>query len=438
MKSKLFAVGVRLTFFFLLSSVVFADYRIDYEIDRDSHEYAVGEEAAITVQVYDQDELSKEGVLSVTFTNDGRNAVAEPLEFNVSESNPVSIKGKLDFPGFLQINLKYTPSKEEPGTSKLIGLAFDPTKIEPGLPAPDDFDSFWEDGKAETRNIPIDLEQEKIENLSNETRDVYRVSFATVNDRRVYGFLTIPKKGQAPFPAIVNVPGAGPGVGPETWLANEGFVVLTMNVFPYHVGLTGEERQKQYDDYNKSLGQRYCYANSNDRNAYFFRSVYLGIDRAVDWLAEQDYVDETRIGVYGSSQGGASALILGGLNSHFCSVLSAVPALCDHNGYLKGRSPGWPRLVDTAKTDSEQVADAARYLDSVNFARKIDVPITVTVGFIDIVCSPSSVYSAYNSIPSKNKRILHEPLLGHQNKQKFSDAFVEFRNNLKESRQTQP
>ena len=396
---------------------------IQFQFDRESQVYSVGEKATITVTAATKEGTPvNSGTLTITLTNDGRDKICEPLVFDLSKDNPATINKGLDFPGFMQI-LAIAKAEGEKEISALAGTAFDPEKIEPGLPAPDDFDEFWARGKEEVRALDLDLKQTKIDSLSNDKRDAYSISFATVNAQRVYGYLSIPKNGSAPYPALVNVPGAGPGIGPDAWLADQGFVVLNMNVFPYECPLDKNERQKLYDEYNATLGERYCYHNGADREQYFFRAPYLGIDRAIDWLAEQDYVDSSRMGYYGTSQGGASALILGGLNDHFCAILSSVPALCDHSGLLKGRSPGWPRIVDFFKGD-EKVLEATRYLDAVNFARKIDsAKIDVTVGFIDATCSPSSVYAAFNSIPSEQKAIFHETKLGHQNGEQYKQAF---------------
>ncbi len=397
---------------------------IKFQFDRESQCYSVNDEATVTVSATTKGgELVKDGSLTVLLTNDGRDPVGEQQTFDLAQDNPVTVKATLAFPGFLQIKAVAKSSEGKEVRSALAGAAFSPEKIEAGLSKPDDFDEFWAKGKAEVRAVPIDQKQTKIDSLSNENRDVYAVSFATVNDQRVYGYLSVPTKGDGPYPTLVNVPGAGPGVGPEAWLADQGFVVLNMNVFPYECPVDAKERQKLYDEYNASLGMRYCYLNAADRDHYFFRAVYLGVDRAIDWLAEQDYVDTSRMGYYGTSQGGASALILGGLNKHFCAILSSVPALCDHAGLLKGRSPGWPRLVDFYNGD-EKTLEASRYLDGVNFASNIDsATIDLTVGFIDVTCSPSSVYAAFNAIPSEKKAIYHETQLGHQNGAQYKEAF---------------
>ncbi|MBQ3387639.1 MAG: acetylxylan esterase [Thermoguttaceae bacterium] len=65
---------------------------------------------------------------------------------------------------------------------------------------------------------------------------------------------------------------------------------------------------------------------------------------------------------------------------------------------------------------------ASCYLDAVNFAGSIEIPIHVIVGFIDVTCSPSSVWSAYNAIPSAEKEMLPERELGHQNGEQYRQA----------------
>lgn len=394
---------------------------VELSCDRGDQLYSVGDQAQVTIRVVAEDDQPLEaGSVTVQFTNGGRDLLRSET-FDLAAANPITVETTLDFPGYLLIKAAATSNTPDakPVTA-LLGLGFDPEKIEPGLPKPDDFDTFWAEGKAQVRALALDLVQERMDSLCSDRHEVFSVSFATVNDRRVYGFLSLPV-GDGPFPALVSVPGAGPGVGPNTAMADAGFAMLDMNVFPYPVPLDGQVRQKAYDDYNAQRDNRYCLWDAADRDLYFFRPVYLGIDRAIDWFAAQPFVDSERIGCFGSSQGGASALILTGMNRHIKAAVSAVPALCDHAGLLKGRSPGWPQLVDAYNGD-EAVLQASRYLDAVNFARAIDVPIRVTVGFIDQTCPPSSVWSAFNVIESSDKRMILEQKLGHANGKGYQDA----------------
>ena len=392
---------------------------VRFDCDRADQVCHVGESATVTMTVLNNDgEPAEKGTLCVRITNDG-GEILDRQDFDLAESNPAAVNVSLSFPGHALV--KATASGEGIGKDvhRLFGLSFDPQRIEPGLPKPDDFDQFWAEGKAEVRQIPLDAEMTPIPELTTETREVFQVGFATLGGERVYGFLSKPV-GEGPFPALVNVPGAGPGTGPDLPHTDRGFAVLVMNVFPYPVPLNEAERKEQHKVFNKSLGVRYCYFHSNDRDTYYFRSIYLGIDRAIDWFAAQPFTDH-RIGFFGMSQGGGSALILSALNRNIKAAVASEPAICDHAGGLKGRSPGWPRLVAQAKGDPE-VLNASRYLDGVNFAGSIEIPIRVIVGFIDVTCSPSSVWSAYNAIPSADKEMLLEQKLGHGYGEKYQQA----------------
>ncbi|MGI5831088.1 MAG: acetylxylan esterase [Thermoguttaceae bacterium] len=394
---------------------------IRFAFDRAEQVYQVGESATVTMTVIaDNGQTALAGMLYCRVTNDGRDTL-DWREFDLSKANPVTLNVKLDFPG--HVLLKVTASGEgfNGNVDRFAGLSFDPQKIEPGLPKPDDFDQFWAGGRVAVREIPLDPEIVPLAEFSTETTEVSQVGFATLGGGRVYGFLSKPV-GEGPFPAIVNVPGAGPGTGPDLALPSKGFATLVMNVFPYPVPTDPAERQQVHDEYNKSLGCRYCYLNAENRENYFYRNIYLGIDRAIDWFAGQSFVDKNRIGFCGTSQGGASALILTSMNKNIKATLASVPALCDHAGQLKGRASGWPRLLDFSNGDPA-VLEASRYLDGVNFARSIEVPIRVTVGFIDMTCPPSSVWSAYNVIPSTDKEMLLEQSLGHANGKEYERGF---------------
>lgn len=394
-------------------------YTVKDSFDHSDQVYRCGEKARFSFKVLDPDgKPVREGKLSLVFANDFREEISKRTA-DLSKGNPVVFEEKMDKPGFLSAHGNVViPSVKTPIYFQ-AAAAYDPLKIEPGQPKPADFESFLAEGKKEVRAIPADVKMEIIPSLSNDKREIYTISFATINNQRVYGFLGIPKFAKGPFPVVINVPGAGPGTGPLTWLTDRGFLTLAMNVFPYPVPLDPKEKKRVYDEFNKDI--RYTYMGAKDRKTYFFRAAYLGIDRAIDWLVDRKDADKDRVGFFGTSQGGASALILSGMNKNIKYAVSSVPALCDHAGFLKGRSPGWPHLANYFKEDPQVIAESS-YLDAVNYASLITCPIKVTVGFIDRTCSPSSVYAAYNSIPSKNKQILHEVKLGHNTGKSTSDA----------------
>ena len=58
------------------------------------------------------------------------------------------------------------------------------------------------------------------------------------------------------------------------------------------------------------------------------------------------------------------------------------------------------------------VAQNAPYFDAAFFAKRIKAEAYLTVGLVDAVCAPTSVFAAYNNIPG-NKHITILPTHGH-------------------------
>jgi cephalosporin-C deacetylase-like acetyl esterase len=59
-----------------------------------------------------------------------------------------------------------------------------------------------------------------------------------------------------------------------------------------------------------------------------------------------------------------------------------------------------------------EVVAAVRYYDGVNFAARAKAPGFFTVGFVDTTCPPTSVYAAYNALPTA-KGIFNDLPSGH-------------------------
>ena len=80
--------------------------------------------------------------------------------------------------------------------------------------------------------------------------------------------------------------------------------------------------------------------NVQDRKIYYYRRVYLGCIRAVDFLVSLPQYDGENLAVQGGSQGGALAIITAALDVRIKYLVSFYPALSDITGYLEGRAGG--------------------------------------------------------------------------------------------------
>mgnify|MGYP000845345516 FL=1 len=406
MKKSLLWLGIALPLLARAQSV-------EVQADRESYVYACGEPAAFTVRVLGKDgQPAQAGQLRVALTNFGTQQVAS-ASFDLAKGNPVTCTGTLRAPGFLKCTAVAKLDKEYKG---LAGAAYEPEKLRAGSERPADFDAFWDAAVRKLdAEVPADPRVERLASSCSEKHEAFRVSFATFGGKRVYGFLSVPKgQGAGPFPAEVNVPGAGPGVvGPNTGLADNGIIHLVMNVHPFEPAATADGQKKLYAEQDKRLQEqygapRYCQSGAASRETYFYYPVILGINRAVNWLAARPDVDKARFSYSGTSQGGGFGFILCGPNRNFTKGVIQVPAPTDLLGFKKGRDSGWPKLIENVKAEDKAAAEkVAPYFDGAHFAARITCPVRVSVGFIDETCPPAAVYSGYNAVRVKDKAIVH-------------------------------
>ncbi len=380
-------------------------------MDRTDHLYKCGENATFTIKVLSKEkEIATTGVAQVVLSNFGPQKFSDTT-FDLAKGNPVKVVGTMAEPGFLKC---VVTARLDKNCSGQAGAAYEPEKIRAGSERPADFDAFWNAAiKRLASEVPLDPRIEKMEQFCNEKHDGYRVSFATFDNLRVYGFLAVPK-GTGKFPVVVTVPGAGPGVtAPNLGMADRGFMHLFMNVHPFEPAADTAGQKRLYEEQDARVKeqygvQRYCLAGAAARETYFYYRVMLGINRAVDWVAARPDVDNSRFFYTGSSQGGGFGFYLLGLNNNFVKGVVHVPAITDLLGFQQGRDSGWPKLIENMRaSDKEAAVAVAPYFDGAHFATRIKCPIRVSVGFIDNTCPPAAVYAGYNALQVADKALVH-------------------------------
>ena len=378
-------------------------FALEFTISADHADslYKLGEKAVFTIKVKEKDgSVPTAGVIDAALDNFGPKVVTQK-KWNLADGDTFTMEGTLPEPGFLRLRLAAKDSKT---TSWSVG--FEPEKIVKGSPTPKDFDAFWANAiKKLDENIPEDMQQTLLPERSQGAFNFWRISFATCNNRA---------SAEKKYPVRFTVPAAGNGGWTNNMSGDDKAIKMFICVYDYEPIFNVEEHKKAYDEMNKRLREKYRtnYATAGiaiSRETYFFYAPLLGINRAVNWLARQPYVDLRDFTYSGTSQGGGFGFYLTGLNHHFTRAVFYVPAITDTMGYLKKRQSGWPRIIESqpsaeAKTAAEQHAP---YFDGANFAARISCPVRVAVGFSDTTCAPCAVYAAYNNIPVQDKKIVH-------------------------------
>ena len=389
------------------------------EANRSNVVYRVGEEITFTITATNGlGEKVSAGVVEGAM-DDWCGHILVRQTIDLSRENPFVMSCRLAQPGFVRCAITGKGAKRF-----LRGAACEPERLKPAGECPADFDAFWSAAQARLEaEVPLDPRLVLVPERSKGAYDYWKVSFATFGGKRVWGFLSVPKdKSKGPFPVSFEV--ASAGKGRWTMDMSHGFADRIRMYFTVHCfepPETVEELQKIRDALSEDLKRQYGVASYSaagiavSREEYYFYRVILGINRAVNWLWAREDVDRSRFNYTGGSQGGGFGWYLCGLNPKFTSAVLVVPAISDTMGDIEGRITGFPYYLAMNRSGDryEQVLRNGPYFNGANFAPRVKCPVRVTIGFIDEICPPIGIYSAYNSLGSADKGIIHGIERGH-------------------------
>lgn len=320
----------------------------------------------------------------------------------VLKNGKTELTGSMTVPGFYRLRVwAVVDGRRYEG---LATAGFEPDKIEPTVQDPPDFDAFWSDALTEARKQNLDAQITLMPERCTADANVFHVSFQNeAPGSRIYGILAVPKK-PGKYPAILRVPGAG--IRPyEGDVRNAGRGVITFEIGIH--GIPVNLDPQVYSNLMAAALSSYWETRMNNRDAFYYKRVYLGCIRAVDFIFSMPEFNGTDIAVTGGSQGGALAIVTAGLDKRIRYLAPQYPALCDFSGYLNKRAGGWPHYFRNREPRPGEV-ETLNYYDVVNFARRVTVPGYYTWGFNDITCPPTSMYSAYNVVSAPRELHLYQ------------------------------
>lgn len=384
------------------------------EPDHPDWTYAAGESMRFHVRVVTDEKFA--GKLRATYMIGSDGFPAERKEIEIGTEGIVLEAGLASEPGFIRCTVE--TSVEGQLIRGTAAAAVDPGKIVATQSDPADFAAFWDKIRRELREIPLATSVEPMACDDPKVRR-YRVSFQNLaqpgSDRptRIYGVLCVPNK-PGRFPAVVRYPGAGVR-GYAGWLAPAREGVITLEIGVHGIPIDLDPSVYEELRFGPLFGNNVF--NLDDPERYYYRRIYAGCLRAVDFIASLEQFDGENYGVTGGSQGGLLALVVATLDSRIKALVCMMPAYCDVTADLHGQAGGWPRMFfpgSAFRTSiTEEKIRTTGYYDAVNFARRLTVPAFFGWGFNDEICSPRSLYAGYNAV--KSPKILQLDLpAGHE------------------------
>lgn len=424
MKRLLLVIGLSLS---LYAASALPKGKISIEITPDRTEdwcYSAGDSVAYDIVVRVDGKPLKNASVKYTFAREKMPA-HETHRATLPDGRLRVKTAGMPCPGFLTCRVFLLDEKGATVADDLAQAAFDPEKLRPMTDMPEDFAAFWERAKAENAKIPMAPRVERAEQWCTDKVDVYYVRLQSFRkDNYVYGYVSVPKS-KGPHPAVLYVPGAGVSkTKPSTYMAEKGVITMTLGIH----GIPLDMPDENYDILKNGALYNYQFVNLDNRDQYYYKRVFMGCIRAIDYLFTRPEFDGERLMVSGGSQGGGLSIVTTALDPRVKYFVCFYPALCDHMGYLYDRAGGWPHMFDRTRAyfrTAERILNS-RYYDAANFARLIRVPGFFSWGYNDLSCPITSMYSAYNVVTAPKELVL-ELRNGHRRSERqnrLADAWM--------------
>jgi len=296
-------------------------------------------------------------------------------------------------------------------------------------PRPKDYDDYWDKALKELDNQPLDYALEDV-NFSAPGVICKNLYFTGVGGARVACKFVRPEKITGKIPAIAMFHGYSGNSG--GWLeklpyAYAGYAVLAMDVR----GQMGLSSDNHVVDGSTLRG--HIIRGINSPETLFFRNVFLDAAQTAKVLMSMDFIDETRIGTTGASQGGALAMVSAALEPRVKMNAPIYPFLSDYKRtwemdlfkdayeelsyYIRNKDPRHQKI--------DAMFETLGYIDVANIAPRIKGETYMFITLMDSICPPSTQFAAYNKITTKKSCEIY-PNHGHEHLPDAAELIFEF------------
>jgi cephalosporin-C deacetylase len=292
----------------------------------------------------------------------------------------------------------------------------------PDVEEPADFDDFWRGQVDAARDLAARDGGRPVFTAVDSPlthAEVVDVSFPGYGGDTVKGWLLLPHRGRPDAALVVEFVGYNGGRGqPLDWLAwsSAGHPHLVMDSRGQGGGWRSSDTSDAHDDGAPSTNG-FMTRGVADPASYYFTRLYVDAVRAVDAALAHPAAAGRPVVSTGASQGGALALAAAHLHHEVAASLPDVPFLA-HPRRAARVTDARPfgELVEYGAVHPERmdrVFTTLSYVDVVNHAKRITVPGLFSVGLVDPITPPSTVFAAFNHYAGP-KDIGVYPFNGHE------------------------
>ncbi|HEY9196669.1 MAG TPA: acetylxylan esterase, partial [Mucilaginibacter sp.] len=265
-----------------------------------------GGKASYTFEVKNPTNTPQTGTVSyVAITPAGVTVAKEVKQVNITNRSSASFDFTIPAqkPGFYKINFMVNVSDYDDTIRRVFGVRPEEIQSQHGRPA--DFDSFWQNTKAQLAAVKPDFKMIEQKAQETENRKVYLVEMHSLDNIIVRGWLTIPKTTikNKKFTTYLALPGYQVELKPMLG-QDDDIAIMALNV----------RGQGNSRDVIHPKRLEYISLNVEDKNRYVLRGAIMDCIRALDFICSRPELDPKRIEVSGGSMGGFLAASVAGLD----------------------------------------------------------------------------------------------------------------------------
>ena len=302
------------------------------------------------------------------------------------------------------------------------------TSYRPEVASPDDLTAFWQATLDSARQHDLACAVEPVDNKLA-VIDTFDLTFAGFGGTPVHGWIHLPRGAAGPLPTVVQYHGYSGGRGfphaTTTW-AQAGWAHVVMDTRGQGWSAGGPSNTP---DWAPEAGlvhtPGFMTAGITEPETYYYRRVFTDAVRLIEAVAGLELVDQDKIILTGGSQGGGITIAAAGLAAlsgiDLAGVAPDVPFLChfERAVQITDRHP-YAEITEFLAAWREHAGAAYRtlgYFDGVNLGRLATAPTLFSVGLMDEICPPSTVYAAFNHYGGQTgveKSIVVYPHNGHE------------------------
>ncbi len=301
-------------------------------------------------------------------------------------------------------------------------------------PRPADFDEFWDRSIAEMN--AIDPEAQFIPYpLESKIADFFELRFKSTKGAEIYAKFARPKNIDGKVPAVLRFHGLSGDGGHWASLltyASQGYCVASLDC-------RGQGGVSQ--DVGGVAGTTYTTPFTRGLDGppegLLCRDLFLDTAMLARIVMGLDYVDETRVGACGGSQGGALTVACAALVPSIKLCAPTYPYLSDYKrvwemDLAKGAYEGlryYFRYFDPRHEREDEIFEKLGYIDIQFLAPRIRAKVLMATGLMDTTCPPSTQFAMFNKITSEKEVVIY-PDFGHEGLKGHSDIEFAFLSQL--------